>query len=164
MGIELECKFTGIQKKQCSKKKKKSAAIANVETHKQCSKKKKKKKKKSSAIANVETTSKAICKKEKNAQLIAPRRRTNLQLQEGRKKERKKMVLCAKKKKICNCNGRNQRAMQIDYKKKKKKKKKKTMMMLVISDDVAGMGFRECKQACRLHPRTDGDLEEESER
>lgn len=69
------------------------------------------------------------------------------------------MVRCAKKKKICNCNGRNQRAMQIDY-----KKNKKTMMMLMISDVVAGMGFRECKQACRLHTRTDRDLEEESER
>ncbi len=79
-----------------------------------------------------------------------------------KKKERKKMVQCAKKKKICNCNGRNQRAMQIDYKKKKKKKKK--MMMLMISDVVAGMGFRKCKQACRLHTQTDGDLEEESER
>jgi hypothetical protein len=44
------------------------------------------------------------------------------------------------------------------------KKTKKMMMMLMISDVVAGMGFRECKQACRLHTRTDGDLEEESER
>jgi hypothetical protein len=48
--------------------------------------------------------------------------------------------------------------MQIDY-----KKTKKMMMMLMISD-VAGMGFRECKEACRLHTQTDGDLEEESER
>jgi hypothetical protein len=76
-----------------------------------------------------------------------------------KKKEREKMVQCAKKKKICNCNGRHQREMQIDY-----KKTKKMMMMLMISDVVAGMGFRECKQACRLHTRTDGDLEEESER
>ncbi len=76
------------------------------------------------------------------------------------------MVQCAKKKKICNCNGRNQRAMQIDYKKKKKKMMMMMMMMmmLMISDVVAGLGFRECKQACRLHTRTDGDLEEESER
>jgi hypothetical protein len=56
--------------------------------------------------------------------------------------------------------------MQIDYKKKKKKMMMMMMMMmmLMISDVVAGLGFRECKQACRLHTRTDGDLEEESER
>ncbi len=85
MGIELECNSQGFRRSNAQKKKK-SAATANVETHKQCSKKKKKKK--SSAIANVQTTSNAICKKEKTCTINCTKKKNKSAITR-RKKERK---------------------------------------------------------------------------